>query len=134
MKVLPQASYPADMTEWTGNGLPPVGTRCTVTPHNTMWGFSYVAAYPCKVIAYHNDFVWLDYVGSLGVPVATRTEEADFSPLRTPEQIAEEERRVEIKHIQAASVANCGPYITESAAGAIYDAGYRKFEIVDGEA
>lgn len=119
---------------WNGEGLPPVGVVCefagfnpeetlptdprvgdqvTVIAHFMSGSFE-VAAFTFYAPP---EFEYLQVAqGAYGC----------FRPVRTPEQIAAEERRVEIKHIQAASVVNCGPYITESAAGAIYDAGYRK--------
>lgn len=57
-------------------------------------------------------------------------------PPRTPEQIAEEERESGIEGILKAvsSSPNCKAHGLEwDVAGAIYDAGYRKFEIVEGE-
>lgn len=87
---------PVDTQVWTGEGLPPVGTVCIITPHNNIWGFSDVADYLCKVLAYHDDFVWVDLSGASGVPVATRTDKVDFKPARTPEQIAADKRKSEI--------------------------------------
>lgn len=80
--------YVAD--EWQGEGPPPVGVACEVTPHNDVWGFSTMETRPCSVIAYHADFAWI-YLGGPGVPVATRIDKVDFTPIRTPEQIAAEE-------------------------------------------
>lgn len=74
---------------WTGEGLPPVGVVCIVTPHNTLWGFLVVDDYECKVLAYHGDFAWLDCGGTQFI--TTRTDKVDFRPIRTPEQIAAEE-------------------------------------------
>jgi len=86
---------------WVGVGLPPAGTVCIITPHNTLWGFSSVGDYQCMVLAYHDDFVWVELVGVLGVPVATRTDKVDFNLLRTPEQvIADREREERIKSAQ----------------------------------
>lgn len=84
--------YSEPQKSWAGEGLPPVGAECIVTPHNTIWGFSHVASYPCTVLAYHDDFVWVDLDGVSGTPVATRTDKVSFSPIRTPEQIAAEQR------------------------------------------
>ena len=81
---------------WSGEGLPPVGCACEVTPHNTVWGFSVVDTYGCTVLAYHDEFVWVD-IGTPGVPVATRIDKVDFSPIRTPSQIAAELRTTTIK-------------------------------------
>lgn len=64
---------------WTGVGLPPVGTVCdwqSSTQHE--WK-------RVTVIAYNGIDVWLHPVGIVGNP-------AGFRPIRTPEQIAAEER------------------------------------------
>ncbi|MCI3945510.1 hypothetical protein K0038_02552 [Pseudomonas syringae] len=82
---------------WNGDGLPPVGTVCEVTPNNTLWGFSEIETYPCVVLAYHADFVWID-IGVPGVPVATRIDKVDFRPIRTAEQIAADERLHKIRN------------------------------------
>lgn len=111
--------------EWNGEGLPPVGTVCEVD------GSSGPTGWAGCTIRYVSDDVIVFKRAAYGFESFSTIGEYSFRPIRTPEQIAAEVRRVEIKHIQAASVVNCGPYITESAAGAIYDAGYRKFEIVD---
>lgn len=83
--------------EWDGEGLPPVGVSCEVTPHNDVWGFSTLETRPCSVIAYHADFAWID-LGGPGVPVATRIDKVDFTPIRTPEQIAADEREHGIRN------------------------------------
>lgn len=67
---------------WQGIGQPPVGTTLWVTPHNTLWGFDMVDHYLCEVLAYHNDFVWLQLLSDtgevvLGKYVTTRTDKVD---------------------------------------------------------
>lgn len=126
---LTQIGYPIQLSEWNGEGLPPVGTDC-----ETLWSSTTGEYVTVKVLAHDEDRAVVRFVtGSRKGEYDSDTQHTRygaalpiFRPIRTPEQIAAEERRVEIKHIQAASVVNCGPYITESAAGAIYDAGYRK--------
>lgn len=111
---------------WNGEGLPPVGVECIVTPNNTIWGFSIIADYQCKVLAYHDDFVWVDLAGVPGVPIATRTDKVDFKPIRTPEQIAAYERESGIKQlIEDTRICNPG-VMWRQMAETIYDAGYRK--------
>lgn len=90
-------------SHWVGNevvavwerGLPPAGTHCIVTPHNTQWGFTAVGDYECTVIAYHEDYVWLmvelsEDIG--GKYILTRTDKVGFKPRLTPEQAAKEKR------------------------------------------
>lgn len=68
--------------KWDGTGQPPVGTTLWVIPHNTLWGFDLVDTYLCEVLAYHNDFVWLQLLSDtgevvLGKYVTTRTDKVD---------------------------------------------------------
>ncbi len=107
--------------EWDGEGLPPVGVACQVTPHNDVWGFSTLETRPCSVIAYHADFAWID-LGTPGVPVATRVDKVDFTPIRTPEQIAEAERQAFIGQVIDDSMGRCDI----PGAAYLYEAGYRK--------
>lgn len=106
--------------EWDGAGLPPVGTRCIVTPHNEVWGFDCVDEYECVVRGYMGEYVWLEN-GSLNF-ITSRSDKVDFRPIRTPEQIAAEERE---KFIDELIKVTC---IRRGEAGLIYDAGYRKQE------
>lgn len=93
---------------WNGQGLPPVGTVCIVEPHNTMWGLSSTSGYERKILAYYGEYVWL---GHAETPLeTTRIDKVDFRPIRTPEQIAAEERRrqstrcsISTRHMKVAS-------------------------------
>lgn len=92
MPVMPQ--------HWNGEGLPPVGTVCTVTPHNSQWGFDSVTDRVCEILAYTPDHVWVREMYQTSATksyVTTRTDKADFRPIRTPEQI-EAERRERISN------------------------------------
>ena len=109
--------------EWSGEGLPPIGVACQVTPHNDVWGFSTLETRPCSVIAYHADFAWID-LGGPGVPLATRIDKVDFTPIRTPEQIATDQREKGISELL--SVALAADPNSQDVCAAIYDAGYRK--------
>ncbi|MBT1266428.1 hypothetical protein HX815_11165 [Pseudomonas sp. E6002] len=97
---------------WNGEGLPPVGTTCEALSARTS------TFRQCAVLAHRGGMAVVSFLDQEELQWATE--------FRSPKQIAADERRAEIKHIQAASVVNCGPYITENAAAAIYDAGYRK--------
>lgn len=81
---------------WNGEGLPPPGTECMVTPHNTLWGFDNLDTRRVKVVARQADYEWLMELYSDGSDslsfITTRTDKVDFTPYRTPEQIAAEER------------------------------------------
>ncbi|HBO6815973.1 TPA: hypothetical protein L4857_005817 [Pseudomonas aeruginosa] len=106
---------------WNGQGLPPVGTVCIVEPHNTMWGFSSTSGYERKILAYYGEYVWL---GHAETPLeTTRIDKVDFRPIRTPEQIAAEEREKAIEEMCFAEET-----LTVKQAKALYDAGYRRQE------
>ncbi|HFH3873749.1 TPA: hypothetical protein ACGJ1X_003918 [Pseudomonas aeruginosa] len=107
--------------EWGGQGLPPVGTVCIVEPHNTMWGFSSTSGYERKILAYYGEYVWL---GHAETPLeTTRIDKVDFRPIRTPEQIAAEERAKAIEEMCFAEQT-----LTVKQAKALYEAGYRRQE------
>ncbi|KAA5842304.1 hypothetical protein F2A37_16700 [Pseudomonas chlororaphis] len=112
---------------WNGEGLPPVGTVCLVVPHNTLWGFSSTAEHEREILAYHTDYVWL---GHEGIALeATRTDKADFLPIRTPEQIAAEERRNAIDALadELAGYQGCEAKDRhQNLALYLHDQGYRK--------
>ncbi|MEV1255310.1 hypothetical protein ABZQ86_26055 [Pseudomonas aeruginosa] len=122
-----EATFEARPQEaWNGQGLPPVGTVCE-------WHESDGSAYTeSKVVAYTDDglFVCMQKPGRR--PEVLRIDNCEFRPIRTPEQIAAEERAAAI----AEMMKDAG--ITESAfahdpeaevwAAALYDSGYRRQE------
>ncbi|MDI4168213.1 hypothetical protein QK414_35355 [Pseudomonas aeruginosa] len=122
-----EATFEARPQEtWDGQGLPPVGTVCIVEPHNTMWGFSSTSGYERKILAYYGEYVWL---GHAETPLeTTRIDKVDFRPIRSPEQIAAEERSKECDRIFVilSSVEREGN--RSDMAEALYDAGYRRQE------
>lgn len=122
-----EATFEARPQEtWDGQGLPPVGTTCIVEPHNTLWGFSSTSGHERKILAYHTDYVWL---GNGDTPLeTTRIDKVEFRPIRTPEQIAAEERRKSILHLANLLIDSRGKSNEYSQAEAIFDAGYRRQE------
>lgn len=109
---------------WNGEGLPPVGTLCEHfgTSNHTDWieveilGHGHVR---------HRDVAFFDYlIGTRDYTVSYSTAN-NFRPIRTPEQIAAEEREKAIGAMVAVS-----PLIdkgwSRKVCGALYDAGYRK--------
>ncbi|MFU3016104.1 hypothetical protein ACM7NY_02215 [Pseudomonas aeruginosa] len=101
---------------WNGQGLPPVGTNCEYRS-NDGW-------LQCEVVAHRNN----------AAVVLNHHYEADFvppqdlRPIRTPEQIAAEERSKECDRIFVilSSVEREGN--RSDMAEALYDAGYRRQE------
>ncbi|KAF1004383.1 MAG: hypothetical protein GAK36_00052 [Pseudomonas sp.] len=115
---------------WNGEGLPPVGTTCIVTPHNTNWGFERVEENRCRVLAYQYEFAWLHLLNSDDsesfVFITTRTDKVDFTPFRTPEQIAAEERETFIFNAVLETDAETPVEWRKAVFGEMFDLGYRK--------
>ncbi|HDL5093989.1 TPA: hypothetical protein PXD63_004253 [Pseudomonas aeruginosa] len=125
-----EATFEARPQEaWDGHGLPPVGTVCIVEPHNTMWGFSSTSGYERKILAYYGEYVWL---GHAETPLeTTRIDKVDFRPIRTPEQIAAEEREaaiVAMLDLDPPHENGLGLTSRRQFCETLYDAGYRRQE------
>lgn len=110
--------------QWNGEGLPPVDLPCQwYSDSQTGWQ-------EVVVLAYSGESAWIQPKGKPSIIVGNP---ANFLPIRTPEQIAAEVRQRAIEDLGEWLSTNCSipaPYLWE-AAQKIYDAGYRKFEIVD---
>lgn len=126
---------------WGGEGLPPVGMVCEIELIDKEWAQVVVVAITdyriyCEQVGHHecvdgpNDWC----------PVKAH---AKFRPIRTPEQIAAEERYAFIREALCCVERNAEAFneslndkkrsAIESTIAALYAAGYRKFEIVEGE-
>lgn len=118
---LVQVTEATTQAAWNGEGLPPVGTVCEYqTWVNREWKQT-------KVLAHHLGFAvhsWSVDGDDMEVDSAPPQ---DFRPIRTPEQIAEEDRDRAIEEMREIITADDlkGFGITMQL-GAIYDAGYRK--------
>lgn len=112
---------------WTGEGLPPVGTVCEARiphvsgPNNETRSVIWIEG---RIIAYHTikdkTYAWFAEVDGFYPPGVF-----EFRPIRTPEQIAADEREAVIKEM----VSSCpypGSNCTVTDCTALYDAGYRK--------
>ncbi len=112
---------------WNGQGLPPVGTLCEWHGPNSDGpdGWVYTES---NVVAYTDDglFICMQKPGCW--PVVQRIDNCEFRPLRTPEQIAAEERRNSILHLANILIDSRGQCNEYSQAEAIFDAGYRRQE------
>lgn len=97
-----------------------------VTPHNTLWGFDNLDTRRVKVVARNADHEWLMELHSDGSEslsfITTRTDKVDFTPYRTPEQIAAEEREAIIGEMMD----SCSELPSRQLCTDLYDAGYRK--------
>ncbi|HCK4353414.1 TPA: hypothetical protein N0G50_004203 [Pseudomonas aeruginosa] len=118
-----------EKVEWDGQGLPPVGIEAEV-----IWDSTDVAYYRVKILAHDEDrvvFRWCEgeSKGQYGsYDVLNFGILPTFRPLRTPEQIAAEERRKSILHLANLLIDSRGQCNEYSQAEAIFDAGYRRQE------
>jgi hypothetical protein len=111
---------------WTGEGLPPVGTVCEF---NDGCGGGYKKVEVMYVSAMT---VLVKFDGSPNEDVEgaySPHESLYFRPIRTPEQIAAEEREAVINEM--VTVINGAHAEGKTLAQAMYDAGYRKPETLD---
>ncbi|NPW01857.1 hypothetical protein [Pseudomonas aeruginosa] len=100
-----------EQSSWDGQGLPPVGTNCEYRS-NDGW-------LQCEVVAHRNNAAVVlnhHYEADFVPP-------QDFRPIRSPEQIAAEEREKAIEEMCFAEET-----LTVRQAKALYDAGYRRQE------
>lgn len=111
---------------WNGEGLPPVGTVCEMHIDGHGWERGTVACHiqlDEPVAVAHN-----------GVEVFHGSFD-DFRPIRTPDQIAAEDREKAVcdmvRIVIPGALYDTSPLKTF--AGVLYDAGFRKLEIVEGE-
>jgi hypothetical protein len=105
------------LIEWDGEGLPPVGTICEADVDG-VW-------HECTLLA-HCVAPKLGFaVGQTSVGLAIG-EASDFRPIRTPEQIATDDRQLAVLEIGDILISNRGDSTEYHQAGLIYDAGYRK--------
>ena len=126
---------------WNGEGLPPVGTVCEFAgfnpdetlPTDPLVGdqvtvIAHFKSGPIDLAAFTffapPDFEFLQVgQGAHGC----------FRPVRTPEQIAAGEREAYIKIMLNEPGVASNNSVADFTCAALYDAGYRKFEIVEGE-
>lgn len=124
---LTQISYPSDSTKWDGKGLPPIGLDVFLRGTQGHKRFKKHLNKNVRIIAHST--------GSDGAPTAVyqvgqglRAEyhalsAGWFEPKRTPEELKVETALADIEELYS-----------EGGPAAVFDAGYRKSEILDGEA
>ncbi|MCV4004494.1 hypothetical protein OHU78_07365 [Pseudomonas aeruginosa] len=120
-----EATFEARPQEaWEGQGLPPVGTLCEWHGPNSDGpdGWVYTES---NVVAYTDDglFICMQKPGCW--PVVQRIDNCEFRPLRTPEQIAAEERE---KAVGDMAMSIQGVPYQYPTLYALFDAGYRRQE------
>lgn len=125
-----QTDAKAMAIEWDGEGLPPVGVVCEVDGSAGPTGFG-----PCRILYSTQDVtVWKYLASDLDQPTSDVEHwaaygEREFRLIRTPEQIAAQERNAGIKSILDDYVhteGSCTFHLTSKQAARIYDVGYRK--------
>ena|SRR5690554_4147267 len=103
--------------EWNGEGLPPVGIECEV-----LWRGNWVV---CEVLAHRKNFAVVYLPNEVTAGLARI---GDCRPIRTPEQIAAQERERALDDIYRILRTVDRPGNKADMAEALYDAGYRKQE------
>ena len=118
-----------ELVEWSGEGLPPVGAVCEYRCGYVEQPYSYAE---CTVIAHFVGesgklLAAFAYVAHDGVVQLGRGMAELFRPIRTPEQIAAEDRDKAIEGMIADTNILTGIMSDRRImAGQLYDAGYRK--------
>lgn len=116
---------------WDGQGLPPVGTVCEYRCNDSCEPNDWTAVHVLAHAAHGSDTAMLlaeDNNGEPGTMYGRIWVPGTCRPLRTPEQIAAEERRNSILHLANILIDSRGQCNEYSQAEAIFDAGYRRQE------
>ena len=110
---------PQPSPSWSGQGLPPVGMVCEM--HHESWNAN---NWPKVTVKYSSTeyFITEDGAGEQHWHAHSVT----FRPIRTPEQIAKDEREAAIDDMIELLGKNREVKKTRDHAGILYDAGYRK--------
>ena len=103
--------------EWDGSGLPTIGTGCAYySTDRQEWG-------DCEIVAHHNGKVVAVDTGDGSAFILPA---ASFLKIKTPEQIAAEERQHAIDEMNDLIL---GWGVEKRMLSVLYDAGYRKTEV-----
>jgi hypothetical protein len=107
-------------TPWSGEGLPPVGAVCEYRWNGGNW--KQVTVFAIKTLASGGQCALFD----IGIKDWSWSNNPEmFRPIRTPEQIAADEREADIDKLTVLLDSDRGRAM-RLIAEAIYDAGYRK--------
>ncbi|MEQ1005367.1 hypothetical protein ABLT12_30145 [Pseudomonas aeruginosa] len=127
-----EATFEARPQEaWDGQGLPPVGTVCEYRCHDSCEPKDWTVVHVLAHANHGSDTAMLlaeDVSGEPGTMYGRIWIPRTCRPLRTPEQIAAEERRKSILHLANLLIDSRGQCNEYSQAEAIFDAGYRRQE------
>lgn len=110
-----QFKYETPRPKWVEGELPPVGTVCEWCPNQDGW-------VQVEILGHDGEETWFRRAGQSISETCLRM--AFFRPIRTPEQIAAEEREKAIDEM----LKDFGKFFANpmTSARTIYDAGYRK--------
>ncbi|QUI41136.1 hypothetical protein [Pseudomonas aeruginosa] len=114
----PAESAPAALT-WDGQGLPPVGAKCLTDRNDFLREVTILCHGKTRTFVF-------DHVSQEEICLVLK--DRVFLPIRTPEQIAAEERRKSILHLANLLIDSRGQCNEYSQAESIFDAGYRRQE------
>ncbi|MBH9198640.1 hypothetical protein I5K50_10255 [Pseudomonas aeruginosa] len=115
-----EATFEARPQEaWDGQGLPPVGAKCLTDRNDFLREVTILCHGKTRTFVF-------DHVSQ--EEICLELKDRVFLPIRTPEQIAAEERRKSIIHLANILIARRGQYNEYVQAEAIYNAGYRRQE------
>lgn len=114
--------------EWNGEGLPPVGTECEFKQNLLGWVKATITAITDKSIVFTRPIYRHAEITGVHEELLPHKAIERFRPIRTPEQIAAEERNAILAEMQrAVDCGSHGPQITlQNTLMNLYDAGYRK--------
>ncbi|HGM6917663.1 TPA: hypothetical protein ACKQDM_005621 [Pseudomonas aeruginosa] len=104
---------------WDGQGLPPVGAKCLTDRNDFLREVTILCHGKTRTFVF-------DHVSQEEICLVLK--DRVFLPIRTPEQIAVEERRKSILHLANLLIDSRGQCNEYSQAEAIFDAGYRRQE------
>lgn len=106
--------------EWDGEGFPPAGTTCELRVKNGGWGnasIKYMSKTQCVWLWINENPDQIEY--------SREPWKMEFRQIRTPEQIAQQERQAAIEEMDAVFSSNFEGH-RKDGLQALYDAGYRK--------
>lgn len=110
---------------WNGKGLPPVGVFCEC---RVVSGQEWLK---CEIVAHKKHDLSVYAIAFVDENTVMLSGGIRFRPIRTSEQIAAEERSKAIDKMLADAQRPGNHMMSRFHAEDLYDAGYRKFEIVD---
>lgn len=112
--------FEMERKKWDGSGLPPTETVCE---YYCIKGDEWRK---CRIVAYYlAKVVAVDAIDCSAVCLRVGL----FRPIKTPDQIAAEERQDAIAEMVSLMQGGASTYTYKDVMGALYDAGYRKTEV-----